>query len=157
MQRFAKIVYQFVSSAPFLCLLKTSENLTVFWCFQGVEKGCIGNEWVKGVLNTPLSINKFWSKNLQFLPKSMNFNPFVPNAPFFYPLKTSENRRFFWCFQEVEKGCIGNEWVKRIKIVFKVEGIFIKKRNLDPFMFCSNASQVVTWNLKLLYLLFLLA
>ena len=22
------------------------QNLTVFWCFQGVEKGRIGNEWV---------------------------------------------------------------------------------------------------------------
>ena len=39
-------------------------------------------------------------------------NPFVPNAPFLYPLKTSENLTVFWCFQEVEKGCIGNEWVK---------------------------------------------
>ena len=29
----------FVSNAPFLYLLKTS-------CFQGVEKGCIRNEWV---------------------------------------------------------------------------------------------------------------
>ena len=28
------------------------------------------------------------------------FNPFVPNAP------------FLWCFQVVEKGCIGNELVK---------------------------------------------
>ena len=28
-------------------------------------------------------------------------NPFVPNAPFLYPLKT--------CFQGVEKGCIGNK------------------------------------------------
>ena len=37
----------FVPNAPFLYLLKTSEKLTVFWCFQGVEKGCIGNEWVK--------------------------------------------------------------------------------------------------------------
>ena len=27
------------------------------------------------------------------------FNPFVPNAPFLYPLKTSENRKVFWCFQ----------------------------------------------------------
>ena len=26
--------------------LKTSENLTVFRCFQGVEKECVGNEWV---------------------------------------------------------------------------------------------------------------
>ena len=35
----------FISNAPFLCPLKTSENLTVFLCFQGVEKGCTGNEW----------------------------------------------------------------------------------------------------------------
>ena len=44
----------------------------------------------------------------------MLFNPFVPNAPFLYPLKTSENLTVFWCFQGVEKGCIGNEWVKQI-------------------------------------------
>ena len=37
------------------------------------------------------------------------FNPFVPNAPILYPLKTSENRKVF---QGVEKGCIGNKWVK---------------------------------------------
>ena len=28
------------------------------------------------------------------------------------PLKTSENRKIFGCFQGVEKGSIGNEWVK---------------------------------------------
>ena len=39
-------------------------------------------------------------------------NPFVPNAPFLYPLKTSENLKVFWCFQGVEKRCIGNKWVK---------------------------------------------
>ena len=27
------------------------------------------------------------------------FNPFVPNAPFLYPLKTSENLTIFLCFQ----------------------------------------------------------
>ena len=32
------------------------------------------------------------------------FNPFIPNAPFLYPLKTSENLT-------VEKGCLGNKWV----------------------------------------------
>ena len=37
-------------------------------------------------------------------------NPFVPNAPFLYPLKTSENPTVFWCFQGLEKGCIGNKW-----------------------------------------------
>ena len=36
----------FVSNAPFLYPLKT-ENLTVFWCFQGIEKGCIEKKWVK--------------------------------------------------------------------------------------------------------------
>ena len=39
-------------------------------------------------------------------------NPFVPNAPFFYPLETWESRIFFWCFQGLEKGCIRYEWVK---------------------------------------------
>ena len=41
-------------------------------------------------------------------------NPFVPNAHFFCPLKTSENLKVFWCFQAVEKGRIGNEWVKEV-------------------------------------------
>ena len=31
--------------------------------------------------------------------------------PFSTPLKT-ENRKIFWCFQGVEKGYIGNKWVK---------------------------------------------
>ena len=31
-------------------------------------------------------------------------NPFVPNSPFLYSLRTSEKRK-------VEKGCIKNEWV----------------------------------------------
>ena len=33
----------------------------------------------------------------------------APNAPFLYPLKTSENRNVFWCFQGVKKGYICNE------------------------------------------------
>ena len=45
-----------------------------------------------------------------------HFNPFVSNAPFFYPMKISENVTVFLCFQGVEKGCIGNKWVKQ-KIV----------------------------------------
>ena len=41
-------------------------------------------------------------------------NLFVPNAPFLYQLKASENLTVFWCFQRIEKGCIRNEWVKYI-------------------------------------------
>ena len=44
---------------------------------------------------------------------NMAMNPFVPNAPFFYLLKTSENRKDFWCFQGLEKGCIGSKWVQQ--------------------------------------------
>ena len=51
-------------------------------------------------------------KNMKRAEKTA-FNPFVPNAPFLYPLKTTENRKVFWYFQGVEKGCIGNEWVKK--------------------------------------------
>ena len=62
------------------------------------------------------------SKTLDLLPNKYeqiplirDFNPFVSNAPFLYPLKTSENRKVFRCLQEVEKGCIGNEWVNTEK------------------------------------------
>ena len=34
---------------PFSTPLKTSEDLTIFWCSQGIEKGSIGNEWVNYV------------------------------------------------------------------------------------------------------------
>ena len=37
----------FSPNAPFLYPLKIPENLTVFWYFQRVEEGCIGNKWVE--------------------------------------------------------------------------------------------------------------
>ena len=42
----ANIINPFVLNAPFLYSLRTSKNLKVFWCFQGIEKGCIGKRWV---------------------------------------------------------------------------------------------------------------
>ena len=39
------------------------------------------------------------------------FNPSLPSAPFLYPIKT-ENLRVLRCFHGVEKGCIGEKWVK---------------------------------------------
>ena len=32
---------------PFSTPVKHQKTLTVFLCFKGVEKGCIGKEWVK--------------------------------------------------------------------------------------------------------------
>ena len=43
---------------------------------------------------------------------TIHINPFIPNAAFLYPQKTSKNLTVFLCFLEVEKGCIGNKWVK---------------------------------------------
>ena len=40
-----------VPNTPCLYPLKTSQKLTVFWCFQGVEKGYIGNKWVNSKTN----------------------------------------------------------------------------------------------------------
>ena len=40
----------FVPNATFLYPLKILENLTTFWCFQGVAKSCIGNKWVNSCL-----------------------------------------------------------------------------------------------------------
>ena len=41
------MVNLFVANAPFLYPFKASETRKVFWCFQGVEKGCIWSKWVK--------------------------------------------------------------------------------------------------------------
>ena len=55
-----------------------------------------------------------WNRWRDIIPKTVipSFNPCFPNTLFHNPLKTSENRKVFWCFQGVEKGCIGNKWVK---------------------------------------------
>ena len=57
----------------------------------------------------------WWNKQIiiRVMKNVMEYlNPFVPNAPFMYPLKTSENRKGYWCLQGVQKGCIGNKWVE---------------------------------------------
>ena len=51
--------------------------------------------------------------NIEKLLLPYLFNRFVPNAPFLYPLKTGK-LKVFWCFQGVEKECIGNKWAKNI-------------------------------------------
>ena len=46
---------------PFSTPLKTSENRQVFWCFHGIEKGCIGNRLVKKYWNSETDT---WCLNL---------------------------------------------------------------------------------------------
>ena len=63
---FADLIFRlyfnpFAPNVPCLYLLKTSEKLTAFRCFQGVEKGSIGNKWVKIILK----FSKFWCFQLE--------------------------------------------------------------------------------------------
>ena len=85
------------------------------------------------------------------------FHPFVTNARFLYPLKTSENFMVFWCFKGVQKRCIGNKWVltKNCDYVdYCVTDTCIwqtkKKRtvlsNICRSIFClTKTTTVVTW------------
>ena len=50
-------------------------------------------------------------ETMHFQKISTNISPFIPNAPFLYAQKTSENLTVFWCSQELEKRYIGNKWV----------------------------------------------
>ena len=65
----------------------------------------------------------FHIRSLLLVPSSLllllefeNLNPFVPNVPFLYHLKTSENLTVF-CLQGVEKACTGNEWGKKSRAI----------------------------------------
>ena len=64
----------FAPKTPYLCPLKTSEILTVCWCFQGVEERCIGNKWVNGC-NVGSSS---WQKHLGLvLDEKLNFDEHI--------------------------------------------------------------------------------
>ena len=99
----------FVANAPFLYSLKTPENLTVFWSFQGVEKGCIGNKWVN---SSPFIIRAFFIKRrTQFL---YSVNAYFFSALFFttkttyfqnharYRINLSVPRELWWFFPQIK-------------------------------------------------------
>ena len=96
-----------------------------FWCFQGVEKGCIENEWTKmfdWILNKLLNVALQYLKNSRPLTESFfrsvelyasNFiNSFLANVLILYPLKTPENHRILLFSgglnrNELKKGTLG--------------------------------------------------
>ena len=88
-------------------LLRIIVDLGLFHVISPVECICVLLNTVSAYLAFPYSTkyNKWIASIL---------NPFVPNAPFLFLLKISENRKVFWCFQRVEKRWIWNEWVYMI-------------------------------------------
>ena len=81
----------------------------VKFCWFELQK--LGNDHTEGTFHV------HWIKDMKFDVFRIFFNLFVPNAPFLYPLKTSENSKIFWCFQGEEKGWIGNKWVNTYIII----------------------------------------
>ena len=80
---FDSVLNHLFSMHPFSNPLKTSENRKVFWCLQRVEKGCIGNEWVK-------------KRNLATIPNNSKdsmstIHLFLANVSVLYPQKTTES------------------------------------------------------------------
>ena len=65
----------------------------------------------------------------------LSVNSFVLNAPFLYPLKTSENLQVFWCFQGLEKACIGNEWVNNTIIDAQIFVLYVAFRTETIHLF----------------------
>ena len=89
--------------------------------------------------------------------KCFDLNPCVPIVLFLYPPKTSENRKVFWCFQGVEKGCIANEWVKVMKLLERHLQLFtktlqnLKKKSIYPaanYMF-TMARRITTGKIRI--------
>ena len=60
------------------------------------------------------------------------------------PMETSENRKVFWCFQEVEKGRIGKNGLKPIKVKFL-------RHHRGRFRTLSNTAQKMKFTIKVFF------
>ena len=85
------------------------EHITVFRCFQGVEKGCTGNKWVNTIIH------------------------FRPIFPFYTPWK--HKTRGLWCFQGVQKGNIGLNWVNVAFVLLPWSIYFLWVADFLPSLF----------------------
>ena len=64
------------------------------------------------------------------------------------PSENIRNRSVFWCFQEVEKGCTGNEWVKKEFIFNRL----VANKNGAAVWKKTQPSSIQLFNHKLYYL-----
>ena len=90
----------------FSTLWKHPKNLTVFWCFQGVEKGCTGNEWVNA------NSSELWALLLQNWNISLDIMTIfiqTDSTDCFHVISCTLNLLFTYCiFQgELKHGALG--------------------------------------------------
>ena len=98
-----RFIFLSILTDAFINNWSTLSNMAILSHTKPSKKMCIQRTNIKA---------DFCSYLIKLNPVWIKLNPFVPNAPFLCPLKTSENRNVFWCFQGVEKECIGKERVK---------------------------------------------
>ena len=79
-------------------------------------------------------------------------NPFVPNSPFLYPLKTLEKLYGFLMFSGVEKGCIGNKWANNSTVL---PFLISETKSRKHFCKCQKTGERLKWTfvLKVVYVL----
>ena len=102
----------------FSYLLKIS--LTFPWLKKSFYM--ITDSVMKDLSSVPWALQKMWNMYVYQLDTNLasSIKPFVTNAPFLFLLTV------LWCFQDVEKRCIGNEWVKQIYAKFGDDPLDIK-------------------------------
>ena len=76
--------------------------------------------WILAPKSHIWKLNSIFGKTIfwRYLHGFIYLTHFFPMHPLSNPLKTPENLAFFWRFQRIEKGCIGNEWVNEGKTFF---------------------------------------
>ena len=82
-----------------------------------------------------------------------DFNPVFPNAPSLYPLETSENLTVFWCFQGIEKECIGNEWDNMFRNPLPPLARLIKSLSMSGSGLPVQCKKFASFNFELIYFL----
>ena len=101
-----------------MCPLKTSENLKVFWCFQGVRKAtpCCNGLISVGDYTIFIKNVDLWYGNIENRRKLSNrCEGMLAHLFPMHPFPTPENIRKPDGFQGVEKRCIGNKRVNKSK------------------------------------------
>ena len=76
-------------------------------------------------------------------------NPFVPNAPFIYPQKTSENLTVFWCFQGSRER-VHWERMGKVGMIYLLDKVLsrfvssMSSRNFDQLKQCLPKLNIVS-------------
>ena len=109
-------------------LYKIEQRIT----YEGFSKETLA---IRKELRKEVLYNRKQKKIFYFQYWTVIFNPLVPNAPFFYPLKTSETVRFSDVFRSYRKGALGTNGLQTEP---KGGKHFYFHRSSSPEVFCKN-------------------